>query len=183
MNIRRSLPAVAGLFIVFAAFAAKHKLPTPPPSEFADAESSVNVPIPTDRGRLLRLTFAFDPSPTSAVQVALGNDENGDENLEPEETQFTIGCDCGEWFARREEGREEGREAGREEGTGNGERVGWGVATTNGRQQTVRSCVLSLSKDAAERWSLAKVTTHNAADTNVTVSAKSFNPGTALIVR
>lgn len=171
MNIRRSLPAVAGLFIVFAAFAAKHKLPTPPPSEFADAESSVNVPIPTDRGRLLRLTFAFDPSPTSAVQVALGNDENGDENLEPEETQFTIGCDCGEWFARREEG------------TGNGERVEWGVATTNGRQQTVRSCVLNQSKDAAERWSLAKVTTHNAADTNITVTAKFFNPGTALILR
>ena len=171
MNIRRSLPAVAGLFIVFAAFAAKHKLPTPPPSEFADAESSVNVPIPTDRGRLLRLTFAFDPSPTSAVQVALGNDENGDENLEPEETQFTIGCDCGEWFARREEG------------TGNGEQVEWGVATTNGRQQTVRSCVLNQSKDAAERWSLAKVTTHNAADTNITVTAKFFNPGTALILR
>ena len=175
MNIRRSLPAVAGVFIATAAFAAKHALPTPPPSEFADAESSVHVPVQTDRGRLLRLTFAFDPSPTSAVQVALGNDDNRDENLEPEETRFVVGCDCGEWFARRE--------GGREEGTGNGELVEWGVVTTNGRQQTVRACVLSLSKDAAERWSLAKVTTHNAADTNVTVSAKFFNPGTALIVR
>ena len=135
MNIRRSLPAVAGLFIVFAAFAAKHKLPTPPPSEFADAESSVNVPIPTDRGRLLRLTFAFDPSPTSAVQVALGNDENGDENLEPEETQFTIGCDCGEWFARREEG------------TGNGEQVEWfllGILSSVHSVTSVHSFVLTL---------------------------------------
>ena len=165
------MPAVAGVFIATAAFAAKHALPTPPPSEFADAESSVHVPVQTDRGRLLRLTFAFDPSPTSAVQVALGNDDNRDENLEPEETRFVVGCDCGEWFARRERG------------TAAGEQAAWGVVTTNGRQQTVRSCVLSLSKDAAERWSLAKVTTHNAADTNVTVSAKSFNPGTALIVR
>ena len=175
MNTRRCLPAVAGLFIASAAFAARHKMPTPPPSEFADAESSASVPIPTDEGRLLRLTFAFVPSPTNAVQVALGNDDNGDENLGPEESRLVVGCDCGEWFVRRE--------GGREVGTGNGEQVEWGVATTNGRRQIVRSCVLNQSKDAAERWSLARVTTHNVADTNVAVTAKFFNPGTALILR
>lgn len=146
-------------------------MPTPPPSEFADAESSASVPIPTDEGRLLRLTFAFVPSPTNAVQVALGNDDNRDENLEPEETRLVVGCDCGEWFARRERGMAAGEQAA------------WGVVTTNGRQQIVRSCVLNQSKDAAERWSLARVTTHNVADTNVAVTAKFFNPGTALILR
>ena len=171
MNTRRCLPAVAGLFIASAAFAARHKMPTPPPSEFADAESSASVPIPTDEGRLLRLTFAFVPSPTNAVQVALGNDDNRDENLEPEETRLVVGCDCGEWFARRERGMAAGEQAA------------WGVVTTNGRQQIVRSCVLNQSKDAAERWSLARVTTHNVADTNVAVTAKFFNPGTALILR
>ena len=83
---------------VLSASAGIHPLPTPPPSEFADAESSVTVPLPATEGRYLRLSLAFDPSPTNAVQVAFGIDANHDNNLAPEETSLRIGCDCGVWF-------------------------------------------------------------------------------------
>ena len=96
MNIRKCLPAVAGFFIAATAFAARHDLPTPGPSEYVDAESSVNVPLPTNEGRHIRLTLAFDPSPTNAVQVAFGRDVNADGDLAPEETALRVGCDCGE---------------------------------------------------------------------------------------
>ena len=145
MNIRKCLPAVAGFFIAAAASAAQHDLPTPPPSEFVDAESSVNVPLPTNEGRHIRLTLAFDPSPTNAVQVAFGNDANADGDLAPEETALRVGCDCGVWF-----GGDEG--------------------------------VFDL-KSPKLRWDLAKVTTHNIADTNVTVTAKFYSTGFALILR
>ena len=79
-----------------SAYAGIHPLPTPPPSEFADAESSVTVPLPTTEGRHIRLSLAFDPSPTNAVQVAFGIDANHDNDLAPEETSLRVGCDCGE---------------------------------------------------------------------------------------
>ena len=42
------------------AFASTETLQNPPPSEFVDTESSVNVPIPTDEGRHIKLTLAFE---------------------------------------------------------------------------------------------------------------------------
>ena len=83
---------------VLSASAGIHSLPTPPPSEFVDAESSVTVPLPTTEGRHIRLTLAFDPSPTNAVQVDFGIDANHDNDLAPEETALRVGCDCGAWF-------------------------------------------------------------------------------------
>ena len=145
MNIRKCLPAVAGFFIAAAAFPAQHNLPTPGPSEYVDAESCVNVPLPVTEGRHIRLTLAFDPSPTNAVQVAFGNDANADGDLAPEETALRVGCDCGVWF-----GGDEG--------------------------------VFDL-KGPKLRWDLAKVTTHNIADTNVTVTANFYKTGFALILR
>ena len=145
MNIRKCLPAVAGFFIAGAAFAARHDLPTPSPSEYVDAESCVNVPLPVTEGRHIRLTLAFDPSPTNAAFVAFGRDADGDGNLAPEETALRVGCDCGVWF-----GGDEG--------------------------------VFDL-KSPKLRWDLAKVTTHNIADTNVTVTANFYKTGFALILR
>ena len=98
----RNLPAFVAGILAFAlsatAFAGLRTLPTPPQSEFADAESSAVVALPVNEGRHIRLTVAFDPSPTNAVMVAFGDDANGDEDLGPEETQLVVGCDCGEWF-------------------------------------------------------------------------------------
>ena len=153
------------------AFASTEMLQNPPPSEFVDAESSVNVPIPTDEGRHLKLTLAFEPTPSNAVQVAFGRDLNGSETLEPEETELVLGVDCGEWFAREE-------------------------VVVGGRSPTVeRSCILSTTtttnyncemkqpKAVSSRWTLAKVTTHNLADTNLTVKAEFYTKGNFLILR
>ncbi len=148
MNIRKCLPAVAGFFIAAAAFPAQHNLPTPGPSEYVDAESCVNVPLPVTEGRHIRLTLAFDPSPTNAVQVAFGIDSNHDGDLAPEETALRVGCDCGEW-------------SGGDEGVFD----------------------LKQPMNLAKRWDLAKVTTHNIADTNVTVTANFYKTGFALILR
>ena len=88
--------AVGLLAVAARSLATEQSLPTPPPSANADAESSVTVPIPTDEGRHLKLTLAFEPTPSNAVLVAFGRDLNGSETLEPEETELIVGCDCGE---------------------------------------------------------------------------------------
>ena len=58
------------LAIVLSASADIHSLPTPPPSDFVDAESSLTVPLPTTKGSHIRLTLAFDPSPTNTAPIA-----------------------------------------------------------------------------------------------------------------
>ena len=86
------------------AFATTEMLQSPPPSEFADRESSNTVPIPTGQGRHLNLTLTFEPTQSNAVQVAFGRDLNNSGTLEPEETELVVGCDCGEWFVQEELG-------------------------------------------------------------------------------
>ena len=113
MNKMKSVPALCAGFLMSAtmAFASTEMLQNPPPSEFVDAESSVNVPIPTDEGRHIKLTLAFEPTPSNAVQVAFGRDLNGSETLEPEETEMIVGCDCGSPVVRDEvKGRGEGEQ-------------------------------------------------------------------------
>ena len=149
-----------------AAVAEEHDLPNPPPSAFVDAESSVNVPLPTDEGRRIRLTLAFEPTSSNAVQVAFGNDLNGSENLEPEETEMVVGCDCGVWFVRDEVERR----------SGGGQ---WNLTTSISN----RVSGLLEVKQPRERWNLAKVTTHNLADTNFTVIAEFYDRGKLLFLR
>ena len=156
------------LLIAVAAFmatvtAADRPFPVPPSSAYVDAESSANVPLPTTEGRHLNLTLAFDPSPSNAVQVAFGRDLNGSETLEPEETDLIVGCDCGAWF-----GRNEGRVMSHE---------GWRV------RDEVGTIHLKQPRELAERWTLAKVTAHNLADTNLTVTADFYTKGMKLILR
>ena len=92
-----------GLFalatIASIACTATVNLPTPPPSEYPDAESSVCVQIDPNYGPLLRLRLAADFTPSNAVIVAFGTDANADGDLSPEETDLRVGCDCEEWLA------------------------------------------------------------------------------------
>ena len=171
MNIKKTLPAVAGFFIASAVIAAERTLPTPPPSAYADGESSVNVPLPTTEGRHINLTLAFDPSPSNAVQVAFGRDVDADGDLAPEETELIVGCDCGEWFSR-----EEGVAGGRSP------TVEW-TRILSATTTTTYNCELKQPKAVSSRWTLAKVTTHNLADTNLAVTADFYTKGTKLILR
>ena len=165
------------------AAASQSILPTPPPSEFVDAESSVNVPIPTDEGRHLKLTLAFESTLSNAVQVAFGKDLNGSETLEPEETELIVGCDCGVPVVRDEV-----------KGSGEGEQRN--VQVSCEEQESDHHCspspisspsplifTLKQPKAVSSRWTLAKVTTHNLADTNLTVTADFYTKGTVLFLR
>ena len=73
-----------------------------PPSEFADTEISTNIAFVVDRSMMTRIEFtvALDVTPTNNVEVAIGEDENGDGNLSVEESAYVFGFDCGTWFCR-----------------------------------------------------------------------------------
>ena len=183
----RTVLLAACVALAAAVTAADRPFPVPPPSAYVDAESSVNVPLPTDQGRRIRLTVAFDPTPSNAVQVAFGNDRDGSQNLEPEETELVLGVDCGEPFARNEsKSRVEVEQ--------------WSLSTCSAdqpEQEGVHHCSTSSStqpstftslatfnlKQPRERWNLAKVTTHNLATTNLTVFAEFYNRGKVLFLR
>ena len=159
------------------AFASTEMLQNPPPSEFVDAESSVNVPIPTDEGRHIKLTLAFEPTPSNAVQVAFGRDLDGSETLEPEETEMIVGCDCGVPVVRDEV-----------KGSGEGEQRNVQVSfeeqgEDNPCSPSPLTFTLKQSRIVSDRWTFAKVTTHNLADTNLTVTAEFYTKGTVLFLR
>ena len=173
---KHQLALCAGLLTIAAsAFATEHMLTTPPPSEFGDAESSVTVPIPTDQGRHLNLTIAFEPTPSNAVQVALGRDLNGSETLEPEETELIVGCDCGLPVVGVE--RSGSCSVVGVESCGS---CGYADPTAT---PIIHTFPLKQSRIVADRWTLAKVTTHNLAGTNLTVTADFYTKGTTLILR
>ena len=175
---KKSTPALfAGLAVAaVAAAGSTHQLATPPPSEYVDAESSVNITLPTNEGRHIKLTLAFDPSPTNAVQVAFGRDDDGDGDLAPEETVVRVGCDCGEIQVKVE---------------GEGEQWNWSTYSAGQSEQegnilcspSPLTFTLKQPKAVAARWDLAKVTTHNVDGTNVAVTAKFYSTGFALILR
>ena len=183
MTICKLKPALfAGLAVLASAVvAAEHDLPNPSPSEFVDAESSVNVPLPTDEGRRIRLTLAFASTPSNAVQVAFGNDLNGSENLEPEETELVLGVDCGEPFVRNEV-----------KVRGEGEQWNAHISFSETEQESNLDCspspssfTFAFKQPAAviNRLTHAKVTTHNLADTNLVVTAEFYNRGQVLFLR
>ena len=75
--------------------------PLPAP-EYADTEVSTNIPFAVSLETLSRIEFAltFDASPTNAVEVSVGTDENGDGRLSTTEAVWAFGYDCGRWFTR-----------------------------------------------------------------------------------
>ena len=89
-------------FVLLPAMALGVTVGTLPPSEFADTEISTNIAFIVDRSMMTRIEFtvALDVTPTNNVEVAIGEDENGDGNLSVEESAYVFGFDCGTWFCR-----------------------------------------------------------------------------------
>lgn len=89
-----------------AGLASGRAVPSPPASEWADAEASTNVPLAVSAADLAKLRVRIDlaAGPTNAVTVAVGFDSDGDGALSPSEEGAAFGCDCGAWFARRADG-------------------------------------------------------------------------------
>lgn len=75
--------------------------PLPPPT-YADTEVREDLALPAwaPGVRKFRFTLDFDATASNNVQVAFGNDADGDGALSGDETGMMIGWDCGTWFVR-----------------------------------------------------------------------------------
>ena len=157
------LAALSGL--TFAASAADFDLATPSASEYPDTESSVNVAVTNwpALGRRVKLTLSAEFTPSNGVQVAFGQDDNADGDLEPGETRVVFGVDCGEPFTREEFGQ-------------------WRSEMNQGSPSTFTFAFRQPSA-VTNRLTHAKVTTHNLADTNLVVAVEIHKPGQVLFLR
>ena len=184
MNIRKTLPAVAGFFIAAAAFAAQRNLPTPGPSEYVDTESAANVAVTNgpSLGRRVKLTLTANFTPSNCVQVAFGQDTNADGDLAPEETHLILGVDCGVPFIRNEvKVRGEGEQ--------------WNLSTYSADQPEQEGNILCSPSPSTftfafkqpsavdRRFTHAKVTTRGRGNSAAEIAAEITRPGVALILR
>lgn len=172
MKNKHTRPALCAGFLVSAtlARAAVQTLPTPTPGGFADAESAAVVSLASWRDYLpqVELTLELNGSATNAAQVAFGRDLNGDADLQPEETEYVLGFDCGEWFTRDERLN------------------GASQPITGQPAQSPRvshTFTLKLAKVPGDRWDLAKVTTRGKADSQTVISATLLKPHFYIVIR
>ena len=63
-----------------------------PAAEYADTEVSTNIPFAVSFDAMSRVDFSLsmDASPTNGVEVAIGEDADGDGNLSLDEADFTV---------------------------------------------------------------------------------------------
>ena len=176
MNTTRIKMALIAILLAFAALApaAYVTLPSPPESSFPDSESSRVVPIHgwSDSGRRADLTFTATVTTSNNVQVAFGKDENGDEDLEPEEVQLVVGFDGGVWFVRDE--RTHARPALVAEDWTDAD------ATPTNVTRTIR---LKQAMAVSNRFDLAKVTVRGRGMTAAEIVAEVYRRGQALFLR
>ena len=165
---------VSGILILpQSVVAAEQTLPAPPPSTFVDTESSLNVPLPDwpELGRRIKLTLSTQATPSNNVQIAFGKDLNGDEDLEPEETQIIVGVDRGEWFVR-----DERQNASRPLVTED-----WTEGETSPTNET-RTIRLKQPAAMSERFDFSKVTTRDRANPGTRIDIEIVRPGIAVIL-
>ena len=166
----------------FACLARTWSVAELPPGGFADSEASTNITvvIPADKNRLT-LSLTVDCTPSNSVEVAIGRDADGDGDLAPDEADYVLGYDCGEWFVRREEGtgnREEGT-GNREEGTGIGDQ---GVDGGLNAGRMTRDFRL-VREDIDFGWNLVKVVRRGLGPSVEFASVSANKQGLAVIVR
>lgn len=176
MNPTRIKAAViaALLAVTTEALAAVVTLQTPPTGEFPDTESSAVVPIHDwpDYGRRVNLTLSAHATPSNNVQVAFGKDLNGDEDLEPEETELVVGFDCGVWFARDE------RPVTRPSLV-----TDFWAEDDSSPTNTTQTIRLKQVMAVADRFNLAKVTVRGRGESAAEIAAEVYRRGNAVILR
>ena len=74
-----------------------------PPAQYADTETSTNMPFAIGSSGAGRFTLSFScvATPSNNVEAAFGRDTNLDGVLDLGEITFTVGWDCGAWFLRQ----------------------------------------------------------------------------------
>ena len=96
-----------GLFAITAALMARagtlFSPPQLPPSEWADTEISTNLFFDAGAATDNKFTLAIaleNAATNNSVEVAFGIDADGDGALALEESELSVGWDCGEWRLR-----------------------------------------------------------------------------------
>ena len=142
----------------------------PEEAETARLSSLFKVFGDSTRMRIL-LALSAHATGSNAVQVAFGQDANGDEDLEPEETQLVVGVDCGEWFARDERPGSP-RPLVLEDWVSD-------PSSTN----ALRAIRIRQAASVPERFDFAKVTVRGVDDPAAEIAAEITRPGIALMIR
>ena len=77
------------------------------PQSFADTETSGNFAVPSFEGcNVFRVQLQFDATPSNSVQIAFGQDLDGDGTLSLRESAMSLGWSGGDWSIRRKGDRE-----------------------------------------------------------------------------
>lgn len=102
---RRMVILWIALFATLTIHARPVSVPELPSATFTDTEISTNVAITvwTEHIRTFGIVLSLDATPSNNVEVAFGNDADADEQLTDEETDLTLGWDCGAWFVVSDE--------------------------------------------------------------------------------
>ena len=155
--------ACAGLLAcAMSASAATKTLPVPPPSDYADTESSTNIALVgwNDQTRRFLVDLVAAATPSNCLELAYGTDANNDNTLAPEETDLRLGLDCGEPFLRDEK---------------NGEAVSRPLeeSTLHSPTPTLNyNSTFDISRLFNRDWNLVKVTTRGTFATPPTIKAR-----------
>lgn len=74
-----------------------------PPAQYADTETSTNMPFAIGSSGAGRFTLSLSclVTPSNNVEASFGYDTNLDGVLDLGEITFTVGWDCGAWFLRQ----------------------------------------------------------------------------------
>ena len=185
MNKKLLKKTISATFAALATVAvgAEQALPTPPPSEYTDTESSICAAVTNwpGLGRHVKLTFSANFTPSNCVQVALGQDTDSDGDLAPEETMLCIGVECGEPFARWEV--VVGSRSPTIDVTDS--TVGLGLEPTTNPTPTTNIYDFTFKQPSAvsSRMNFAKVTTRGRGNSAAQIAAEITRPGAALILR
>ena len=176
--------AFAFLFaFAFAANAVQQTLPTPPPSAYPDTESEADVAVTNgpSLGRRVKLTLSADFTPSNGVQVAFGQDENADGDLEPAETRVVFGVDCGVPFVREEFRRGRGQSLAAQFGLADNPLGGQGLTAAPGA--STFTFAFRQPSAVTNRLTHAKVTTRGRGNSAAQIAAEITRPGAALILQ
>ena len=96
-SVRLILAIVAVLSACVSADAAEATLHSCPPPD-TEYETNLVAEVWDSFDRIMGIRFEFNASPSNNVQAAFGVDEDHDGVLSIEESEFTVGWDCGAWF-------------------------------------------------------------------------------------
>ena len=138
-----------------------------PVCEYADTEVETNMPfrVSLDDASRVEISLSLVATPTNVVEVAIGEDADGDGELSFEEMAWMFGYSCGTWFSFDAET----------------EKVVAEAASRSDGTRVERTFVLR-KKDLDPSWILARVVRRGAVASDERVEVVGRKPGVVIVV-